>query len=426
METRQEHKHSFRFGNKIKTPDGWEIKKLREIAELSAGGTPSTLVKEYWENGTIPWLSSGEVRNSIITSSREKITDIGLSNSSAKIFPKGTVLIAITGQGLTRGRTALLEIDAATNQSIIGIVCKPDRAYNLFLWYSLQNEYWKLRSISQGSNQAGLNLTILREYKIILPSLSEQNKIASILSKIDDLIHKTDEIIEQTQRLKKGLMQKLLTKGIGHTRFKKTKLGEIPEEWNVLHGKDACSEIVVGIVIKPASLYSKEGVPCLRSFNIREDEINEKDIVLISEESNELNSKSRLREGDVLIVRTGYPGTSCVVPKKFTGGNCIDLVIARPNIHLDSFYLSRFINSDVGKAQVLKSQAGLAQQHFNVGEMRNMLIPIPTHSEQLKIVTILSNISSQVKVNLEYKFKLETLKKGLMQKLLTGKIRVKV
>jgi type I restriction enzyme S subunit len=158
-------------------PENWTVVKLEQISELGAGGTPSRFVSEYWENGSISWLSSGEIRNNTIVDSNEKITQRGLSESAAKLFPKGTVLIAITGQGLTRGRTALLNIDSSTNQSVIGIICKPNIIYNIYLWYYLQKQYWNLRNLSQGSNQAGLNLNLLKTYRILLPGLKEQQKI---------------------------------------------------------------------------------------------------------------------------------------------------------------------------------------------------------------------------------------------------------
>ncbi|MCA9828687.1 MAG: restriction endonuclease subunit S, partial [Nitrosopumilus sp.] len=212
------------FGKYEEIPEEWEIMMLKDIADLSAGGTPSRFNSKYWDNGTIPWLSSGEIRNNVICDSNEKITFLGLEESAARLFPKGTVLIAITGQGLTRGRTALLDIDASSNQSVIGIICKNNIIYNLFLWYCLQNQYWQLRSISQGSNQAGLNLNLLKTYTVFSPKdIPEQQKIASILSNVDSLIDQTQKEIEQAQKLKKGLMQKLLTRGIGHTRFKKVK-----------------------------------------------------------------------------------------------------------------------------------------------------------------------------------------------------------
>ena len=103
--------------------------------------------KEFWNNGDIPWISSSEVKNNRITHSEKMITKLGLENSATRIFPKGTVLIAITGFGMTRGRSAILEINATTNQSIVGIQPKVDIIDSLFLWYSLQKMYYTIRNL---------------------------------------------------------------------------------------------------------------------------------------------------------------------------------------------------------------------------------------------------------------------------------------
>ena len=198
------------FGKYEEIPEEWKIEALKYNAIISAGGTPSREKHDYWYNGTIPWLSSGEVNNNIISSSKEKITKIGLENSSARIFPKGCVLLAITGQGRTRGRTGLLKINSSTNQSVVGIELGK-KIYNMYLWYYLQNQYEKLRNISQGSNQGGLNLKIINDYKILIPLIVEQQKIASILSNIDSLIQSQRNNKEKLEHLKKSLMQKLLT-----------------------------------------------------------------------------------------------------------------------------------------------------------------------------------------------------------------------
>jgi type I restriction enzyme S subunit len=266
----------------------------------------------------------------------------------------------------------------------------------------------------------------LNQMKIICPKLKEQQKISSVLSNVDDTLQKTNQIIEQTQRLKKGMMQKLLTRGIGHTKFKKTKIGEIPEEWDVKRCIEVCKEITVGIVVKPASLYVKKGIPCFRSFNIHENKIFENDLVYISDESNKLHSKSMLRTGDILVVRTGEPGTSCVVPSKFDGANCIDLLILRVKENQDNYFLSRFLNSFLSKKQILRSQVGSSQKHFNVGHARDILVLIPPLPEQKQIASILSNVDTQIQKEKLHKSNLERLKKGLMQKLLTGQIRVKI
>jgi len=198
-----------------KIPKHWNVKKLKHIGILNSGGTPSRKVDAYWEDGTIPWLSSGEINNNIVTDSYEKITPLGLIQSSARLFPKDSVLIAITGEGLTRGRSAILGIDASTNQSIVGVVIH-NRILNYFLWYYLQSQYWQLRNHSHGSVQPGLNLDILRSYPVISPpSIMEQKEISDFISKetskIDVLIKNTEAQIKKLLEYRQSLISSTVT-----------------------------------------------------------------------------------------------------------------------------------------------------------------------------------------------------------------------
>src|SRR5206468_2186449 len=125
----------------------------------------------------------------------------------------------------------------------------------------------------------------------------------------------------------------------------------------------------------------------------REDRLVADDLVYFSQADNAgALSKSKLRAGDVLIVRTGYPGTSCVVPKEFDGANCIDIIFARPGPYVESAYLSRFLNSDAGKTQATSSSHGLAQQHLNVGAVKRILVALPDLDEQREIVESLAAV----------------------------------
>jgi type I restriction enzyme, S subunit len=196
-------------------PEEWSIGKLKHIGSLNAGGTPSRSKKEYWDNGTIPWLSSGEVNYGIITSSHEKITELGLVESSTTKNPRGTVLLAITGEGQTRGRSALLEIEATTNQSVIGIIQNKKNMYNYFLFFYLQSQYWNLRSNSHGSVQSGLNLEIVGNYPIGIPPKYEQEQITEFLDKqtkhIDELISKAKLQIKTLQEYRQSLISSAVT-----------------------------------------------------------------------------------------------------------------------------------------------------------------------------------------------------------------------
>ena len=138
-------------------------------------------------------------------------------------------------------------------------------------------------------------------------------------------------------------------------------------------------------------------------------------------EGHEKNKKSQLKVGDVLVVRSGYTGTSCVVPPEYNGTNCIDIIFARPKQNLViSEFLSAYINSPEGRKQVLKSEGGLAQKHFNVTELKKMLVPIPPQAEQIGIIRHLEDAQTAIRLNEAKLNQLQAIKTGLMSDLLTG------
>lgn len=184
--------------------------------------------------------------------------------------------------------------------------------------------------------------------------------------------------------------------------------------------------ICVGIVIQPTQYYVEDGVPAFRSANIREDGIDPSNFVYISTEANRLLAKSQIKAGDIITVRTGYPGTSAVVPQEFQGANCIDILISTPNELVSSEYLCDWINSSFGKGQVLRQQGGMAQQHFNVGEMRELLVALPDLVEQERIKNKIKAINGKLTIERALAVKLQAQKLGLMQDLLTGKVPVRI
>lgn len=164
------------------------------------------------------------------------------------------------------------------------------------------------------------------------------------------------------------------------------------EGWRHATVEEICQRVSVGIVIKPSQYYVEngEGIRAFRSANIGENKVFDRDWVYLSKAGHEANKKSALREGDVLVVRSGNPGTACVVPKEFAGSNCIDIVFARPDrSQVLPEYLASYTNSDVGKQHVLGKKGGLALQHFNVGAYKEMVVLLPPLPEQRKIAAIL-------------------------------------
>ena len=413
-------------------PQGWRLQAIDEFARTSAGGTPSTQVPAYWENGIIPWMSSGEVHKKRVKNVAQKITKLGFQNSSAKLFPKGTILIALAGQGKTRGTVAISEIELTTNQSIAGVIVKDKTVSPDYVYQNLDSRYEELRAASGGSGRAGLNLTIIGEQQLTLPPLPEQKKIAAILTSVDEVIEKTRAQIDKLKDLKTGMMQELLTKGIGqggvpHTEFKDSPVGRIPSSWEVLPLEELCIKIGVGIASSTTHAYASEGVPLLRNQNILPDAIRHTDMLLISKNFSEENAAKKIRSGDVITVRTGYPGVSAVVPDEYDGCHSFTTLISRPKkTKLNPHFLSMLINSDYGKSFVLGGQAGGAQQNLNVSVLKTLPVILPPLSEQKEIFTAMNGAT--LKINLINK-KLAMLidaKKALMQDLLTGKVRVQV
>jgi type I restriction enzyme S subunit len=196
----------------------------------------------------------------------------------------------------------------------------------------------------------------------------------------------------------------------------------VPNGWSLVEANEVCCSISVGVVIKPSQYYvSKEkGIRAFRSANVREGFINDSDWVYFSEEGHNANKKSQLKTGDVLIVRTGYPGTACVVTPEFDGANAIDIVIARPDINkILPEFLCAYTNSSVGKSQVLNLQGGMAQKHLNVGAYQVLKIKLPPKAEQQKIAKILSTWDKAISVTEQLISKLQQQKKILAILLIT-------
>lgn len=191
-------------------PMHWGFLKLGSVAKVTSGGTPSRKKASFWENGTIPWITTGEVNFNCITNSSQKITDEGLKNSAAKMFPPDTILMAMYGQGQTRGRVAMLGIEASTNQACAAIICSK-KLNPHFCYHYLSSQYEKIRAIGNEGSQKNLNGQIIKDILIPCPNLEEQEQIALVLSTVDEKITLLAKQKSETQQLKKGLMQKLLT-----------------------------------------------------------------------------------------------------------------------------------------------------------------------------------------------------------------------
>ena len=185
----------------------YPYKTVKELTDVISGGTPSREVNEYWENGTIPWVKTTELQNNVITEIDEYITKAGLDNSSAKLVPAGTILIAMYGQGKTRGMTGYLGVEACTNQACACIL--PSGSINQkFLWQYFVLSYDYLRDMAKGGNQPNLNSNIIKNYPVLYPPIELQNQFATFVKQVDKSKLAIQQSLDRLELLKKALMQK--------------------------------------------------------------------------------------------------------------------------------------------------------------------------------------------------------------------------
>ena len=189
------------FGNPVENDKGWEQKTIGSFSKCVAGATPSTKVKEYWNGGTIPWLSSGEVGNGRIYATEKHITQEGYDNASTKLIPPHTVVMALAGQGKTRGTVGVAEIPLCTNQSICSIITN-DGVNVDFLYYQLRYLYHELRDISNGDGgRGGLNLKLIQGFKVLVPPFDLQQEFASKIQSIEKQKELIAQSIKETETL---------------------------------------------------------------------------------------------------------------------------------------------------------------------------------------------------------------------------------
>ncbi len=263
-----------------------------------------------------------------------------------------------------------------------------------------------------------------------LPPPAEQQRI---VTKIEELFSDLDKGIETLKTAKEQLKvyrQAVLKYAFeGKLTNPDVKEGELPEGWNESTIKDVCLNIKVGIVIKPTNYYSNNGlgVKAFRSANVREFKVNDTNWVRFSVEANEQNFRTQVFTGDVLIVRSGYPGTSCVVTEQFSGCNAIDILIATPQKELLlPEYLCAFNNSPLGKGMFAENSRGVAQKHLNVGEYSKLKIFIPELTEQRAILdeiesrlSICDKIEASIVQGLQ---QAEALRQSILKKAFEGKL----
>jgi len=419
-------------------PEEWEITLLSELSvEIRDGPMGFSLHSyDYVESG-VPLLRIKNLEKLTVIKKGLKFISKEKHNELQKSQVKPLdIIISKTGILGVIGVLPENYGEANLNQALARITLKEKQMVtyvSTFLSSKIPQQI--LNVLGSGRTvQAGLKLSDIKNLEIPIPPLPEQQKIASILSRVDACIESTQKVIDQTILLKTGLMQKLLTRGIGHKKFKKVKwlFGkniEIPKEWEVRTLGSLITLLTNGFVGKATEHYtkSKDGILYVQGYNIEENGFNFHGIKYVSQQFHDQHPKSCLELGDLLTIQTGGIGTTAIVLSKLVGANCHALIISRFKKEIaNPYYYCQYFNSKHCQRIFKMIEIGTSLKHLNGSDMKKLQLLHPPLQEQQKIASILSGIDAYIQKNQQYKEKIETLKKGLMQKLLTGQIRVNV
>jgi len=415
-----------------KIPVDWEMVKLGDVCDVIGGSTPSTARKELW-NGNIPFATPTDITNlrgREISDTRQKISQEGLSSCRTRLLPAGSVLLTSRA---TIGACAINTRPMATNQGFANLVCS-EKTFNWFIFYMMTFIQSDLQKIGSGSTFKEVSKNSLKQLNVSLPPLAEQKKIAGILSAQDEATEKTDQIIEKMKEAKKGLMQKLLTRGIGHKKFKNTEIGKIPAEWSIVRLEDVAADQKHSFVDGPFGSnlktihYTKSGIPVIQSQSVINGVFKPVEGFFVSEEKARELERSKALPGDIVIAKIGVNyGASATIPQYYPravlSGNTMKIT-PNPN-NINTAFLQYLLHY-FWEARVFDKIVSItAQPAITLEGAKNLKIPLPPLAEQKEIAGILSTMDGRIEKELKRKEYLTSLKNGLMQVLLTGKIRVK-
>jgi type I restriction enzyme, S subunit len=407
-------------------PADWDATALGELASVAAGGTPSRTNAKYW-NGDIPWVTTSEVDFYTINRADQFITKEGLNNSAAKVLPAGTLLMALYGQGKTRGKIGILGIDAATNQACAAISLKHAVSKD-FIFHFLASRYDAIRNLSNTGNQENLNSSLVRSISVLLPSEAEQRAIAAALSDVDALLEALTRLIAKKRDLKQAAMQQLLS---GQTR-----LPGFRGEWEVKTLGDLFS--FAGGHSASRDQLSDEGYCYLHYGDIHgavktcvDTRADYQDIPKLDIPLKRVAPGSLLKDGDVVFVDASEDdeGTSrhVVIVNKgnvpFISG--LHTIVGKSKTNeLAHEYRRYCFQTAAISQQFLFYAVGTKVSGISKTNIPKLTLPVPSIPEQTAIATVLSDMDAELSALEARRNKTRALKQAMMQELLTGRTRL--
>ena len=392
----------------------WKRTKLSDFTKIERGKfSPRPRNNPIYYGGNIPFVQTGDVVHSKgrISKYSQTLNEKGLSVS--KKFEKGTILITIAAN---IGFSGILETDMACPDSLIGVTCN-DYNHNIFLQYLFEIEQPKMDYLAVAAAQKNINLEFLSPYKFTIPSLPEQQKIASFLNAVDEKLQQLKKKKVLLEGYKKGVMQKIFSQEL---RFKDANGNKYPdwEEKKLGEVDIYISDGNYGELYPKASEMKQSGIPFVRANNIKNLRLVWNDMGYIDAELHSVLTSGHLKTDDILVTTRGDIGMVAIVSEDFNGANInAQICLLRVGQELNAYFLLQFLGSVNGKKQFKQLQTGSALKQLPKGNLRKIKLKKPFIEEQQKIANFLSSLDSKIdSVSIQIK-NTKAFKKGLLQQM---------
>lgn len=404
-------------------PFDWLATPIGEMADVTSGGTPSRKVAAFW-GGDIPWVTTAELDRGEVTEASQSITSAGLENSAAKWLPAGTLLIALYGQGKTRGKCAVLRMAATTNQACAGIKFTAD-VEGEFVRFNLTHRYEYIRSLSNGGSQENLSGEIVKKICVGMPSTrEEQRAIGSALSDVDALIDSLEQLLTKKRQIKQGAMQELLTG--------KRRLPGFSDAWTDGVLSDVVAELVAGVSVNSDPIESGIDVPSVVKTSALKGGVFDPSECKPIIQADLARATTLLRRDTLLISRMNTPD---LVGEVGYVGTAYDLLYLPDRIWMTRMrspdcvcvrWLGYLLSSKPYKRRIGDTATGTSGSMKNIAKsaLLGVSVTFPGIDEQAALATILSDMDTEITALESRLTKARALKQAMAQALLTGRIRL--
>ena len=428
-------------------PNGWNVAAIENLcSRVTSGATPLRSNAEYYDAGTIPWIRTQELKDGIIRESAQKITPAALKETSAKLFPVDTVLMAMYGDGKTITSLGILGIEAATNQACCAMITDPTRCLPRFLFYNLRHHRDDIIHIATGGAQRNLSGAIIRRFAISVPPLDEQAVITGILGTLDDKIEQNRKMNETLEAMARALFKSwfvdfdpVRAKAEGRDpglpahiaslfpdSFEGSELGEVPTDWKIISLGDFAEVIDCLHSRKPERV--EEGLPLLQLGNIQADALLDMtDTYLItSEDYTKWISRMEASPGNCVVTNVGRVGAVAQIPSDFKAalGRNMTGIRCRTAYPFPTYLIQALTSSSMSEEIIRKTDSGTILDSLNVRNIPRLRIIVPP----IQILALFEHqcrpIRARMEANLKETSSLATLRDTLLPKLISGGMHV--